>query len=919
MPDFKAYVRENLPALGVSGTREVEIVEELALEFEQKYETAMSGGLTPEQAWESVTSQAGLWRDLSNELRSALNERPAKAPERRSGDPRSGLTDNLLKDLKHSVRIFLKTPGFTFAAIAALALGIGTSTAIFSVINAVLLRPFAYPDAERIVMFQNTFQQNDPTGSASPTEFNWWRQQTESFEYVSAYDFDVVNSTGESFPEQIPAMRVSVDFLRLSGAAVLYGRAFTAADDLPNAPKTVVLDFPFWRRHFGGDPRVIGRSMTLSADSYEIIGVVGPHENGQIAEQSLGSGDIAIEEPPDVYIPFQLDPNSSERGHFFNVAGRLKPGVTLAAANAQLQASFREYTRKWPDVDPGAGFRVQSLLDAVVGGVRKSLLILVSAVSFVLLIACANVANLLLARATGRKREFAIRVALGAGRGRIVQQLLTESVVLSLAGGASGLAVGYAGVRAILRLSPGNIPRIGTGGSNVNLDWRVLGFTLGLSILTGIVFGLLPALQSWRAGLSGTLKESGNHGGTGLRQNKTRALLVTTEIALALVLLIGAGLLIRTLIAIRHVHPGFDAHNVLTMRMSLTGPQFETPAGVAQVIREGVRRINALPGVEVTGTSCCVPLEDRLRQPFQIVGRPDGPAARGGAGWTLVSPGYFETFRIPVLRGRIFTERDETGPPVVIINQALAKRFWPDSNPLNDRIVMGAGLASKDGPARQIVGVVGDVHDGGLNREARPKMYVLSTQITTGQNLKVLRDIPWAWVIRTRVAPLSLSPTIENELRAASGGLPVARIRSMEEVLARSTDRENFNMLVLTVFACSALLLAAIGIYGLMAYSVAQRGREIGIRMALGATSSYIRTMVVFQGLQLALGGVVIGLLAALGLTRAITSFLFGVKAWDPLVFFLVPVILVGVALLAVWLPAMRACRVDPIRALRIE
>ena len=920
MPDFKAYVRENLPALGVAGTREVEIVEELALEFEQKYERAINGGLTPEQAWESITNRAGLWSDLSNELRSALNERQAKSLERQGGSHFSRFTDNLFKDLNHSARIFLKTPGFTFAAIAALALGIGTSTAIFSVINTVLLKPFAYPDADRIVMFQNTFQQNEPTGSASPTEFNWWRQQTESFEYISAYDFDVVNSTGESFPEQIPAMRVSADFLRLCGAAVLHGRAFAAADDLPNAPKTVVLDFAFWQRHFGGDPRVIGRTMTLSADSYEIIGVIGPHlQNGQIAEQSLGSGDIAIEEPPDVYIPFQLDPNSSERGHFFNVAGRLKPRVTLPTANAQLQASFREYTRKWPDVDPGAGFRVQSLLDAVVGGVRKSLLILVGAVGFVLLIACANVANLLLARATGRKREFAIRAALGAGRGRIVRQLLTESVMLSLAGGVSGLAVGYAGVRAILHLSPGNIPRIGIGGSNVDLDWRVLSFALGLSILTGIVFGLLPTLQSSRADLSGTLKESGDRGGTGLRQNNTRALLVTTEIALALVLLIGAALLIRTFIAIRQVNPGFDAHNVLTMRMSLTGPQFEKPAGVTQVVHEGIRRINALPGVEVAGTTCCVPLEDRLRQPFQIVGRPEGPSSRVGAGWTLVSPAYFETFKIPVLRGRVFTERDETGPPVVIINQALAKRFWPDRNPLDDRIVMGAGLASKDEPARQIIGVVGDVHDGGLNRDARPNMYVLAAQLTTGQNLKVLRDTPWAWVIRTRVAPLSLSSTIQNELREASGGLPVARVRSMEEVLARSTDRESFNMLVLTVFGCSALLLAAIGIYGLMAYSVAQRGREIGIRMALGATSSYIRNMVVFQGLKLALAGVVVGLLAAFGLTHLIASFLFGVRAWDPLVFILVPMILIGIALLAVLLPAMRACRVDPIRALRFE
>jgi putative ABC transport system permease protein len=593
MPDFKAYVRENLPPLGITGACEIEIVEELALEFEAKYERAIGSGLTPEQAWESVTNRAELWRDLGDELRLALNERRPNSRKRRNGSALSRFTDHFLKDLKHSARMFLQAPGFTIAAIAALALGIGTSTAIFSVVNTVLLKPFAYPDAERIVMFQNTFQQGDPTGSASPTEFNWWRQQTESFEYISAYDFGVANSTGESVPEQIPTMHVSTDFFRLCGATALYGRTFTAADDVPNAPKTVVLDYAFWQRHFGGDPRVIGEGMTLSANSYEIIGVVGPHlQNGQISEQSLGAGDIEIEEPPDVYIPFQLDPSSSDRGHYFNVAGRLKPGVSLAAANAQLQASFQEYTRKWPDLIPGAWFRVQSLKDAVVGGVRKSLLTLVGAVGFVLLIACANVANLLLARATGRKREIAIRAAVGAGRGRIVRQLLTESVILSLAGGVLGLAAGYAGIRGILRLSPGNIPRIGIGGSNVDLDWQVLGFTLALSILTGILFGLVPALQSSRADLSSTLKESGNRSGTGLRHNRTRALLVTIEMALALVLLIGAALLIRTFIAIRQVNPGFDAHNVLTMRMSLTGPQFEKPAGVTQVVHEGVRRIS---------------------------------------------------------------------------------------------------------------------------------------------------------------------------------------------------------------------------------------------------------------------------------------------------------------------------------------
>lgn len=819
--------------------------------------------------------------------------------------------DAFLKDLKHSARMFLETPGFTIAAIAALALGIATNAAIFSVANTVLFKPFAYPDPDRIVMFQNIFPAGR-SGSASPTEFNWWRQQTQAFQEVSAYDFNVVNWTGESFPEQIPTMRASADFFRLCGANTIEGRTFEAADDVPNAPKTAVLAYAFWQRHFGGDRKVVGRRMALSGVRYEIIGVLGPQlPDGQITERSSLSGDIEIYEPPDVYLPFQLDPNSASHGHYFNVAGRLKPGVTLAAANAQLQATYQEYSRRWPDDSSSERrFGVQPLKSGVTGGVRNSLLILLGAVGFVLLIACANVANLLLARAAARKREIAIRVAVGAGRGRIVRQLLTESLMLSLAGGVLGLAAGYVGIRTILTLIPDNIPRIGLGGSNVGLDWRVLGFTLGLSLLAGTVFGLVPALSSSRADLSSTLRQSSNRNSTGLRHNQAQAHLVTAEMALAVVLSICAALLIRSFLSLRQVNPGFDAHHVLTMRMSLTGPQFDKPEAVTRVIREGVRQIRALPGVEVAATSCCVPLEDRLHGAFQIAGRPEGPASGGLTGWTLVSPGYFETLKIPVLGGRAFREEDESGPPVVMINQTLAKRFWPDSDPLKDEIMIG------DQAPRQVIGVVGEVREEALNRAPRPNLYLLAAQMTdTG----LMTTEPWAWLIRTGVAPLSLSSAIQKQLREASGGLPVAHIRTMEETVSRSTAAESFNTVVLTIFGCSALLLAAIGIYGLMAYSVAQRVQEIGVRLALGAESSHIRNMVVFQGLRPALAGVVCGLAAAFGLTRSIASFLFGVRAWDPLVFSVVPLILAAVALAAVCLPALRASRVDPIDALRCE
>jgi predicted permease len=829
------------------------------------------------------------------------------------------LLETLSSDLRFAVRTLARSPGFTAVAVVTLALGIAATTAIFSVVNTVLLKPFAYADPQRIVMFQNLLTQGGVGGTASPTEFNWWRRETTAYQDISAYSlFDVVNLTGEPFPEQIPVMRVSADFFRLCGANPLLGRTFTADDDRLNAPKTAVLAYPFWQRRFGGDAGVIGGRMTLDGERYEIIGVAGPGlHDGQVSEMMLGNGDVTLTEPPDVYVPFQLDPNSEEQGHFLNVAGRLKPGVTLADANAHLQASYQEFGRRWPDDMQGrAGFRVQPLQNAIVGGARNALLILLGAVGFVLLIACANVANLLLARATGRQREMAIRAAVGAGRGRIVRQLLTESVVLSLAGGVLGVAAGYAGIRALLSLSPGNIPRIGLDGSSVGLDWRVLAFTLALAIATGILFGLAPALQSAGAGVNSALKEHSSGSGTGWRHHKTRALLVTAEMTLALVLLIGSALLIRTFIAIRQVDPGFDPRNILTLRLSLTGPQFENPARTAEVVREGLRRISALPGVEVAATTCCLPLEPPGFLAFQIPGRPDGPTSRGAAVSTLVSARYFETFRIPTLRGRAFTERDESGPPAIVINQALAKQFWPDSDPLNDRIVVGLGAPGfEDEEPRQIIGIVGDVRVRALNRDPLPNMYVMGS----GLGPSAWGNTPSAWVVRTRVAPMSLSSAIQNELREASGGLPVARVRTMEDVLSRSTAAENFNALVLTIFGGSALLLAAIGIYGLMAYSVTHRAREIGIRLALGAESSRIRNMVVSEGLRPALAGMLCGLAAAFGLTRLIAGFLYGVKPWDPLVYLLVPVVLVVVALVAVWLPAIRASRVDPMHALRHE
>jgi putative ABC transport system permease protein len=477
-------------------------------------------------------------------------------------------------------------------------------------------------------------------------------------------------------------------------------------------------------------------------------------------------------------------------------------------------------------------------------------------------------------------------------------------------------------VRALLAVNPGNIPRIGESGAAITLDWSVVVFTVSVSLLTGILFGLIPALEASRADLSATLKESGGRTGSGFRQNKARSILVISEMSLAVVLLIGAALLIRTFLSLRTVNPGFNPHNVLTMQMSLTGSRFEKTAGVAQLTHDGIDRLEALPGVEAASTTCCMPLEGGFGLPLIIVGRPlsNGPY-HGGGGWTSISPHYFDVFRIPLLRGRVFTIHDDAASaPVVIINQALAKQFWAKSNPINDRIIIGKGVGAEfEEPPRQIVGVVGDIHDGGLNRDPRPNMYIPVSQVTDGMTALNARIGPILWIVRTHGDPHALSTPIQNELRQASGGLPVAHIRTMDEVVVHSTAREDFNMLLLTIFGCSALLLAAIGIYGLMAYSVQQRTQELGIRMALGAQAGDVRKLVIYQGMSLAVIGVLLGTAAAFGLTRLIANLLYGVKPWDPLVFITIPIILSIVALLAVWVPAHRATRVDPLDALRYE
>jgi predicted permease len=807
--------------------------------------------------------------------------------------------------------MFRQRPGFTCTAVAALTLGIGANTAIFSIVNAVLLKPLAFPNPDSIVLLGTRSPQGE-NGSGSPAKFEHWRRQTEALRDVAAFRTNVVTFTGGEVPEQLQAGQVSTGYFPLFGVTFVQGRGFTAQEDRPGGDHVVVLSRATWSRRFSSRPDVVGQTMSLNSTPYTVIGVAD-------APAALAE----LDRMPDLWIPFQLDPNTADQGHYFQVAGRLAPSLSLQQAQTALRLSTSAYKQRFPTaLQNDETFALVTLRDSVVRGVRSTLLVLAGAVAFVLLIACANVANLLLVRAAGRKREIAIRAAVGASRWHIIRQLLAESLLLSSVAGVLGLGVGMLGIRALLAINTAGLPRIGDAGASVGLDWRVLLFTVGVSIATGVIFGLAPALHASRADLGSVLKESAGRSGTGLRQQKTRALLVVIETALALILLIGSALLVRTAVALRGVDPGFDAAKVLTMRTAIGDEKFATSASVDQLIRLGTERLRAVPGVVTASAGCCVPLQGGFGLPFIIAGRPleQGPY-HGGGSWVTVAPGYFDVFQIPIVRGRAFTDRDTLqGQPVVMINEAMARQYWPDGDPLSARLVIGRGVMREFSTEseRQIVGIVRNVRDGGLQNDPQPTMYVPQAQVPDAVTALNATISPLAWFIRTAPAPTTLSQSAEAALRQATG-LPVSQVRSMGEVVDRATSRQQFNMWLMTAFGAAALLLAAIGIYGLLAYSVEQRTQEIGIRLALGADAGRVRRMVVVQGLGLAFAGIAVGLAGAFGLTRFLSSLLFGVRAADPSVFVGVPVVLAFVALLAAWIPARRASRVDPIRALRYD
>jgi putative ABC transport system permease protein len=815
--------------------------------------------------------------------------------------------ETLIQDIKHALHSFRDSPAFTVTAILALALGIGANTAIFAVVDAVILKPAPFPEPDKLVllMHEDSARPFEPVMSgASPVKFAYWREQTDVIEDVAAYRTISLNLSEGDALDRVSAHQVSESYFRTFRARFERGRAFSIEEDAPGAPKTVVISYGFWTRRLAEDPNALGKTLSLSGVPYTIVGVMAR----DFGRRELG--DI------DVWIPYQLDPVPTDAAEVLQVAARLKPGISLEQARQRLAASTAAFRELRPNaLRSTVTFSAIPFQDGAVGSqTRTALWVLLGTVGLVLLIACSNVANLLLVRALGRSREIAIRSALGAGRGRILRQLFTESALLSAAGCLLGLGLGFAGIRALLAVDTAGLPRVGADGTLLGMDWRVVAFTLGLSIVTSLLFGLMPALVASRTDLSSVIKHSGDRAGAGLRQSRLRSILVVGEVGLAVVLLIGASLLIRTSLALNRVDPGFTVDNVLVMRTSLSEPRFATSAGVQELAARTLARIRSLPGVAEATASCCVPLQRSFGEVFNVVGRDNGnQPVTGGGDISISTGGYLATLEIPLLRGRVFDERDDAGsPPVVVISRTMAERYWPNGqDPLRSQVVIGRSPA-----IRQVIGIVDDVRALRLTNIPRPIMYLPMAQIPDAQLASILGNEPLAWIVRTTGDVGSLAAQIQAEVRDATRA-PVTDLQTMNEILSDSISRQRFNMLLMAVFGGAALLLAAVGIYGLVAFSVQQRTHEIGIRMALGARAAHIRTMVLRQGVALTAIGTAVGLAAAFLLSRFLASILFGVEPRDAAVFATVPMILALVAVMAVLIPAYRASRVDPLVALR--
>ncbi len=816
-----------------------------------------------------------------------------------------------LQDLRYGWRGLIKNPGFAAIAVIALALGIGANTAIFSVVNAVLLRPLPYKEPQRLAILwekQTNLQSetNDANFPVAAANFLDWQTENQTFEYLAAFHAQTLNLTGSGEPERVGVIRASADLFPLLGIEPARGRTFLAEEDSASGNRVVLLSHQFWQRHFGSDPEVINQSLTLEGNTYSIIGVM-PQGFQFPRKNDLPAG-YQIPAQIDIWLPLALAPDQRpNRGrHYLAVVARTKPQIGFKQAQDDLDAIATQLSAQYPQTNTEQGIALMPLHQHIVKKIRPALIALLCAVGFVLLIACANVANLSLARAAARQREVAVRVALGANRWRIIRQLLTESLLLALIGGTLGFFLALWGIDLLMAIVPGNLPQV----DEVSIDGRVLSFTLVVSLATGIIFGLVPALQASKSDLTHSLKEGGRATGSQQR-SRIRSALVIAEIALSLVLLVGAGLMVQTFQRLVNVDPGFKPDQLLTMDIALTRSKYPTPQSRAGFYETALERVRNVPGVEAAAGIYPLPLggaEEGVG--FGIENEPPRqPGESRSAGPRWVTHDFFQTMGIPLREGRAFDRRDTADAPrVVIINEAFAERHFANENPLGKRIAFDATQGNANW--REIIGIVGNVKHTNLEDEARPQLYIPHEQF----------PVPFlTFVVKTRTEPTSLANALRAQVLAVDQDQPITNIKTMDEWVGDALAQKRFNMFLFGVFALTALLLAAVGIYGVMAYSVNQRTHEIGIRRALGAQTGDVLRMVIRQGMLLALTGVGLGLMAAFALTRLLANLLYNVSASDLTTFFITSLILTGVALVACLVPARRAMRVDPMIALRYE
>ena len=898
MPDFKAEVVRQVRALNLPSARELQIVEEISQHLEDFYQQEISRGATEQEAYGSTLGQLNQINVSQTALKAAVG-RTAHEPLVAGKQSGSNLLNDLVQDVRYGLRVLLKNPGFTIAAVVALALGIGANSVIFSVVNAVLLRPLPFKDPQQLTMvWEEATHLGFPKDTPPPATFLDWRQQNTVFSGMSAMALKNFNLIGVGEPERLDGRKVSANLFDLLGVRPILGRTFSADEDKPGT-RVAILSEGLWKRRFGSDQGIIGRAINLNGEIYTVVGVL-PQT------LDLPAGGENWHDQVWVPIAFSSEEAADRGNHYLGVIGRLKSGVSLQQSQAEMDTIAARLAKQYPESNARRGVVVVSLREQIVGDIKPALLVLLGAVGFVLLIACANVANLLLARAAVRQKEIALRLAVGANRSRLTRQFLAESILLALIGGAAGLGVALVGLNVVTRYVPNTVSLAGA----ISIDLPVLLFTAGIAILTGIFFGLVPAFQASHCNVNDTLKESARDAAAGVRGHRIRNALVVVEVAVSFTLLVGAGLLINSFMHLRNLDPGFRADHLLTMNVPLSRVKYPEQEKRTAFFDEVIRRVRALPGVDLAAVGNNLPLTyDGDSILISVEGVPEPPIDQHpDVIFRVVGPNYFSTMGIALVAGRDFTEHDNfQSSRVTVITEKTARYYWPGENPIGKRVRTGG----PESPWEEVIGVAKDVRQNDFIKQPKMQMYMPYAQVADFP--------PNALVVRTRLDPLSLAAPVRNEIWAIDKDQPVSDIRSMDEIVSEAVARQRFSMLLLGIFAGLALVLAAVGIYGVMSYSVVQRTREIGIRMALGAQRADMLKMTVRQGLKLVLVGLTLGLAAAFILTRVMSTLLFGISATDPVTYVTISLILLAVAAAASYIPALRATKVDPMVALRYE